>query len=154
MSRWVMEEIENDVKPPSSTTFKETLKEEVQVALKKPQQNFVSYLQESGKRFALNPGTIAQRYFENKMEFSLISGKTRDYYEAILIDTESVQFTHMNKNVRSRNLEIAFSKAFIKGIISIEEWGLNPNKEQSLRNYYSEARSAPYTYNYWDYINA
>ncbi|KAM7497857.1 hypothetical protein LguiA_022271 [Lonicera macranthoides] len=79
-------------------TFKEALKEEVQVALKKPQQDFVLYLQKGDQRFAMNPGTIAQRYFENNMDFPLISGKTREYYEAILKDTDSVVFTHMNRN--------------------------------------------------------
>ncbi|KAM7459712.1 hypothetical protein LguiA_036706 [Lonicera macranthoides] len=135
-------------------TFKEALKEEVQVALKKPQQDFVLYLQKGDQRFAMNPGTIAQRYFENNMDFPLISGKTREYYEAILKDTDSVVFTHMNRNVGSFNPEIAFSKAFIKGVISIEEWGLNPNKAQALQTHYSDDRNAPRFYNYWDYIDA
>ncbi|KAM7488844.1 hypothetical protein LguiB_026328 [Lonicera macranthoides] len=144
----------SQVKPSSPGTFKEALKEETQVALKKSQQDFVLYLQKGDQKYAMNPGTIAQRYFENKLEFPLISGKTREYYETILKDTESVVFTHMNRNVGSFNPEIAFSKAFIKGVISIEEWGLNPNKEQMLRTNYSDNRTDPRTYNYWDYIDA
>ncbi|KAM7525910.1 hypothetical protein LguiA_015812 [Lonicera macranthoides] len=144
----------SQVKPPSPGNFKEALKEEVQVASKKPQQDFVLYLQKGDQRFAMNPGTIAQRYFENNMDFPLISGKTRKYYEAILKDTDSVVFTHMNRNVGSLNPEIAFSKAFIKGVINIEEWGLNPNKEQALQTRYSDDRNAPRYYNYWDYIDA
>ncbi|KAM7507234.1 hypothetical protein LguiA_017687 [Lonicera macranthoides] len=49
----------SQVKPPSPGTFKEAFKEEVQVALKKPQQDFVLYLQKGDQRFAMNPGTIA-----------------------------------------------------------------------------------------------
>lgn len=82
------------------------------------------------------------------MEFPLIGGCNRQYYEAILKKTNSIKFVHMSRNPGSCNSEIAFSKVFIYGVISIEDWRLNPNKYQRLHSYHGEE------YNYWDYIKA
>lgn len=62
------------------------LNEAAQVVLKKPFQEFVIYLKEKDKRYFHTPNDLAKWYFEANLEFPLINGKNREYYETILIE--------------------------------------------------------------------
>ena len=73
--------------------------------------------------------------------------KTREFYEAVLIETGSVKIKH-NADKFS-NLDLAFSTCHIYKILTVKQWGGNPN----LSREFSEP-SKPRFFNYWDYQKA
>jgi hypothetical protein len=132
----------------STPEYLQALKSEAVPAQKKTIQDFVFFLQESDKNLSNIPNALAKQYLELDQEFPIISGKTREYYEAILFETGSVKISHINMNRGSRNnMEIQFSKCFIVFILDPHAWGVNPNKPRRLKFLNQE-------YTYWDYIEA
>ncbi|GKA54682.1 hypothetical protein Tco_0753631 [Tanacetum coccineum] len=73
--------------------------------------------------------------------------QTRSYYEAILIDSRSVQIRH-NYN-ENKPEEIGFSKVKIIKVITLEEWGSRPCIYKTLSCYPDYP-----AYNYYDYMEA
>lgn len=134
-------------KQDGSPSFSLVLKIPAVAPFKKPFQEFVIFLQESDKSLFSNPNALAKQYFELDQEAPVINQKTREYYEAILKETNSIKVSHVNLNPGSRNAEIQFSKSFILGALSLQEWGVNPNKPCILNYCRME-------YNYWDYVDA
>ena len=72
--------------------------------------------------------------------------KTRRFYEFILVDTESVQISHI-KNTESTN--IAYSKCKILKFISEKDWGQNPFTHKSFSQHFVSQ-----TFDYSDYKEA
>ncbi|KAM7461785.1 hypothetical protein LguiA_029906 [Lonicera macranthoides] len=131
-----------------SGTFANVLGTPVPPPFKKPVQDFVIYLKDSDKQFFTNPIHLAKQYFEFDQEFPIVNRKKREYYEAILLETNSVKITHVNKNPGTCGKpEIQFSKCFIVEPLSLKNWGVNPNSVNFLPQYKEE-------YTYWDYIDA
>lgn len=79
--------------------------------------------------------------------------KTRKWYEAILVDTKSIELTHQNH--KSEKLfcpteeQIVFSKFKILHILSVADWN---NHVLQPRNFSIQMTPPTYTYN--DYKNA
>jgi hypothetical protein len=135
------------VKNQQDSSYTEALKTPICQPLKKSVIYKVLYLSEKDRRLFGQPNTLAQLYLELDQEFPIINRKTREYYEAILKETNSIKFVHVNLNPGARISEIQFSKAFINGFLSFSDWGVNPNKARILKFYQME-------YTYWDYIEA
>ena len=74
-------------------------------------------------------------------------GKPRFAYEAILIETGSVQIEHFHLQPKDIKSAITHSKHYIVKVLHATEWGLNPAQAKILK-----ATGA--TYNYSDYIKA
>ncbi|KAK6120040.1 hypothetical protein DH2020_046170 [Rehmannia glutinosa] len=55
----------------------------------------------------LSPGHVAQSYLLKDLP-PLFGKKTREYFEAILTETGSVEIAHMNRGIRSRSLKPAY----------------------------------------------
>ena len=98
--------------------------------------------------FFENPREIVAKAFHEN--FHYLFGdllKTREFYEANLVETGSVKIKH-NANKFS-NLDLAFSTCHIYKIVTIKKWGGNPNFSRE----FSEP-SKPRFFNYWDYQRA
>ncbi|KAL4186868.1 hypothetical protein AMTRI_Chr09g16070 [Amborella trichopoda] len=68
--------------------------------------------------------------------------KTREYYEAILMETGSISVVHYyQQNTRV----IAYSKIQIKKLLSYDEWGCNPAQGKKLHN-------PDFSYKYYKYV--
>ena len=76
--------------------------------------------------FYENPKEIAAKAFHEN--FHYLSGdllKTKDFYEAILVEIGSIKIKH---NVdKYNNSDLAFSTCHIFKILTIKQWGGNPN---------------------------
>ena len=72
--------------------------------------------------------------------------KNREYYQCILIDTESVEISH---NCNKDDPKIAFSQVKILKVLTLEEWGSKPYISKVLSNFPSYPQ-----YNYYDYQEA
>ena len=90
--------------------------------------------------------TLTDFLFPKDSLFTVNSQRSREYYEAILIDTGSIRVTH-NKNQTSNQID--FSKIQIFRILSIQDWKARPYTVKTLSNYHQY----PY-YNYYDYQEA
>ena len=88
-----------------------------------------------------------QKHFQKEKYFkSNVVPKTRRFYGFILVDTESVQISHMKNNEVTN---IAYSKYKIFKIISEKDWGQNPfTHKRFLQNF------VPHTFDYLDYKEA
>ena len=76
--------------------------------------------------FSENPGEIVAKAFHESFHYP--SGdllKTREFYEAILVETGFVKIKH-NADKFS-NLDLAFSICHIYKILTVKQWGGNPN---------------------------
>lgn len=73
--------------------------------------------------------------------------KTREYYQAILVDTGSIKVVHNHNS--SNPSRIDFSKVQIFHILSIQEWKACPYTNKTLSNH-----STMSSYNYYDYQDA
>ncbi|KAL4187061.1 hypothetical protein AMTRI_Chr09g37220 [Amborella trichopoda] len=92
------------------------------------------------------PIKLAPLYLLNHL--NLTNGvKTREYFEAILMETGSISVVHYyQQNTRV----IAYSKVQIKKLLSYDEWGCNPAQGKKL---YNPDFSYKY-YKYAEYIEA
>ncbi|XP_020530956.1 uncharacterized protein LOC110008379 [Amborella trichopoda] len=93
-----------------------------------------------------DPYEIATIYLNNHLHPSN-NDKTREWYEAILLETESIILVHylrMNTNI------IAYSKFQIYKIISYKEWGMDLSKPRKLQR---EGFNNKY-FQYSEYIEA
>jgi hypothetical protein len=70
--------------------------------------------------------------------------KTREYYEFILVDSNSITLTHQRENS-----SIKFSKFKIDKVLSPSDWGMAPYTKKSFSRVFS-----PQHYNYFDYMDA
>jgi hypothetical protein len=70
--------------------------------------------------------------------------KTREYYEFILVDSDSITLTH-----KRENSSIKFSKFKINKVLSPSDWGMAPYTKKSFSRVFS-----PQHYNYFDYMDA
>ena len=98
--------------------------------------------------FSENPREIAAKVFQENFHYP--SGdilKTREFYETVLTETGSVKIKH-NADKFS-NMGLAFSTCHIYKILTVKQWGGNPN----LSREFSEP-SKPRFFNYWDYQRA
>ncbi|KAL4197050.1 hypothetical protein AMTRI_Chr04g249300 [Amborella trichopoda] len=94
----------------------------------------------------LDPYKIAPLYLSNHMNSSY-GIKTREWYEAILMETGSVSIVHFYQE----NTKIfAYSKLQIKKLLSYEDWGCNPIQGKRLLNPGFQYKS----YKYSEYIEA
>ncbi|GKA90306.1 hypothetical protein Tco_0812176 [Tanacetum coccineum] len=73
--------------------------------------------------------------------------QTRQYYEAILLDSHSVQIRHNYSKTEPEKIE--FSKVKIIKVISLKEWGNRPFINRTLSCYPEYP-----AYNYYDYMEA
>lgn len=91
---------------------------------------------------------ITQKLFPSNFQFikdNLL--KRREFYEFILVDSNSIEITHTpSKNNASK---IAFSKLKILKVISLIEWNQSIYTEKTFSQPYN-----PHTYNYIDYQKA
>ena len=98
--------------------------------------------------FSKNPREIAAKAFQENFHYP--SGgilKIREFYEVVLTETGSVKIKH-NADKFS-NMGLAFSTCHIYKILTVKQWGGNPN----LSREFSEP-SKPRFFNYWDYQRA
>ena len=98
--------------------------------------------------FSENPREIPTNVFHENFHYP--SGdllKTRDFYEAILVETGSVKIKHNTD--KYSNLDLAFFTYHIYKILTVKQWGGNPNFSRK----FSEP-SKPRFSNYWDYQRA
>ena len=98
--------------------------------------------------FSENPREIAAKAFQENFHYP--SGdilKTREFYEAVLMETGSVKIKHHAD--KFSNIGLAFSTCHIYKILTVKQWGGNPN----LSREFSEP-SKPRFFNYWDYQRA
>ena len=93
-------------------------------------------------------GVIATKnIFQNEKYF--ISNdilKTRKFYEFILVDTESVQISHI-KNPEGN--DIAYSKCKILKVLNEKDWDQNPFTHKRFSENFD-----PQTFDFYDYKNA
>ncbi|KAL4180977.1 hypothetical protein AMTRI_Chr12g268820 [Amborella trichopoda] len=82
------------------------------------------------KHINTEPIKLAPLYLLNHLNPS--NGvKTREYFEAILMETGSISVVHYyQQNTRT----IAYSKVQIKNLLLYEEWGCNPTHGKKLHN--------------------
>ncbi|KAL4201524.1 hypothetical protein AMTRI_Chr02g259060 [Amborella trichopoda] len=88
----------------------------------------------------MDPSKLAPLYLLNHL--NPINGvKTREYYEAILMETGSISVVHyFQQNTRI----IAYSKVQIKKLLPYTEWGSNPAHGKKLQN-------SDFSYKYFKY---
>ena len=81
------------------------------------------------------------KYFlENNLE------KTRKFYEFILVDTNSIEISHIqNQN----SIDICYSKCKICNVLSQKSWGWSPDTHKMFSQNFR-----PKSYDYHDYIDA
>ena len=72
--------------------------------------------------------------------------KTRKFYEFILVDTKSVQISHVNN---PEGNDIAFSKCKILKILTEKDWDQNPFTHKRFSQNFD-----PQTFDFYDYKNA
>ena len=95
--------------------------------------------------FSENPREIATKAFHENFHYP--SGdllKTREFYEAILVETGSVKIKY-NADKYS-NLDLTFSTYHIYKILTVKQWGGNPNFSRE----FSKPSKLRF-FNYWDY---
>ncbi|RVW18029.1 hypothetical protein CK203_115089 [Vitis vinifera] len=76
--------------------------------------------------FSENPREIAAKAFQENFHYP--SGdilKTREFYEAVLMETGSVKIKHHAD--KFSNIGLAFSTCHIYKILTVKQWGGNPN---------------------------
>ena len=98
--------------------------------------------------FSENPRGIATKVFHENLHYPFGDIlKTRDFYVAILVETDSIKIKH---NVdKYSNLDLAFSTCHIYKILTVKQWGGNPNFSREFSKL-----SKPRFFNYWDYKRA
>ena len=92
-----------------------------------------------------NPKEIAAKAFHENFHYP--SGdllKTREFYEAILVETDYVKIKHSAD--KYSNLDLAFSTYHIYKILTVKQWGGNPNFSRE----FSKTSKLRF-FNYWDY---
>ncbi|XP_057954918.1 uncharacterized protein LOC131148954 isoform X2 [Malania oleifera] len=98
--------------------------------------------------FLDNPKKIVDKVIDK--EFHRIpehEQKRQNFYEFILVDTESIDiFECFDKHDSTK---LAFIKIKIKRILSLKQWGGNPNSTRKFSGPFS-----PPEFNYWDYKDA
>ena len=76
--------------------------------------------------FSENLREIAAKVFHENFHYpSSDLLKTREFYEAILVETDSIKIKH-NADKFS-NLDLAFSTCHIYKILTVKQWSGNPN---------------------------
>ncbi|GKB96644.1 hypothetical protein Tco_0982781 [Tanacetum coccineum] len=129
----------------STTTSPSTNKTEFQV---NPNIQVIKILEPIEEQ-KLNQGfsILLDYLFPKEANFYKNDFQTRQYYEAILLDSHSVQIRHnYNKNEPEK---IDFSKVKIIKVISLKEWGNRPFINRTLSCYPEYP-----AYNYYDYMEA
>ena len=119
----------------------------------------------STSQYVKKPKTLAIAFIEPKFNFEEVPKilpyifpqgvnfnsndplKTRQFYEFILVDTDSVEITHnTDKNNPQR---IAFSKCQILRVMTIADWNQKPFTCKAFSQPFH-----PMSYNYMDYMDA
>ena len=81
--------------------------------------------------FSKIPREIAAKAFHENFHYpSTDLLKTRDFYEAILVETGFVKIKHNTD--KFSNLDLAFSTYHIYKILTVKQWGENPNFSREL----------------------
>ena len=89
---------------------------------------------------------LVQKVFGNKHFATDHSLKTQQFYELILVDTQSVNITHTYDKHNTNH--ILFSKCIIKQVLSANQWK-NPFEERMI-----SIPFVPQMYDYNDYTTA
>ena len=93
-------------------------------------------------------GTIITEIFFQKNKYFISNEvlKTRKFYEFILVDTESVQISHIRN---PEGTDIAYSKCKIQKVLNEKEWDQNIFTHKKFSQNFD-----PQTFDYYDYKNA
>nr|GFA09081.1 enzymatic polyprotein [Tanacetum cinerariifolium] len=91
--------------------------------------------------------TLLDHLFPKGENFCKNDFQNRQYYEAILLDSQSVQIRHTYS--KSKPEEIEYSKVKIIKVLSLEEWKNRPFTNRTLSSYPTYP-----AYNYYDYMEA
>ncbi|KAL6339361.1 hypothetical protein AAG906_028093 [Vitis piasezkii] len=101
--------------------------------------------------FSENPREIATKAFQENFHYP--SGdilRTREFYEAVLTETGSVKIKH-NADKFS-NMGLAFSTCHIYKILTIKQWGGNPNLSREFSEPSKPSKFGLAWIVQWDYI--
>ena len=97
-----------------------------------------------------SPGQIADRIFPLKMHFIPEPFKTRKWYEAILVATESIELNHLDRNSKKLSCpaddEVAFSKFKILRVLTVADWDKHVLTPQAF-----PIEITPPSFTYFDY---
>ena len=130
---------------PGKPTAKDVLQQEAVFQPKQFLENFLTIAHED-LQLQIGAWGLKERYLGNH-NYMTHEGKPRFAYEAILIETGSVQIEHFHLQPKDIKSAITHSKCYIVKVLHATEWELNLAQAKTLK-----ATSA--TYNYWDYIKA
>ena len=129
-------------------TVKETLASEIVYHQKNHVEKIVP-LQFQDQQWQQDPWFIKERYLGNQT-YMVQEGRLRYVYEAMLVETESVQIHHNHVTQGDFKTPITHSKCYIIKVLHPQEWGLDPAKPKVLKL----ANPKDFHFNYWDYIQA
>ncbi|GKD64800.1 enzymatic polyprotein, partial [Tanacetum coccineum] len=130
---------------PSTTTSPSTNKTEFHI---NPNTQVIKILEPiEEQKLNQSFSVLLDHLFPKEANFYNNDFQTRQYYEAILLDSQSVQIRH-NYN-KSEPEKIEFSKVKIMKVISLKDWGNRPFINRVLSCYPEYP-----AYNYYDYIEA
>lgn len=92
-------------------------------------------------------------FFSDCFYLSSTPVKIREWYEAVLLFTDSVEIEHTMKMDPNSNKEyVGYSKFIIKNILPMTKWQVR--KLTTLIGFPEESNMMPPAFNYFDYINA
>lgn len=114
----------------------------------KNEEELILYLQKSDKQWSNDPWYLLNRYLEENF-FPFPEGKTREFYENILVTTGSCEITAFPQG-SAKNVPRTFSKIYIRKILTPEEWGMSPFRTRE----FIISKYENISYNYYDYIDA
>jgi hypothetical protein len=122
--------------------FKDAVMAEPEFTLKRNVEIVLTIDQDQLKYFS-DPWEVKRRYLD--VNNFLVKSKNRMDYEAILIESKSIEIVHNTWNT-TPNSPYTYSKCIIKQVHDRNVWGFDLNKPRRLRN--------GVEFNFWDYIEA
>jgi hypothetical protein len=133
-------------KDSNKPSLKEVLQQEIKYTQIQHLEEVLS-LESSDLEITRSAWALKERFLGH-CNYMTQDGKTRHVYEAILVETGSVQMEHFRVVPTDNRSAITHSKCYITRVLHIAEWGLDPSKVKLLKldNFTK--------YNYWDYIQA
>lgn len=109
---------------------------------------FIDVIQMEPEFWDNNPYKVPSKIFPSGFHFQpLAYNKTQQFYEFILVDSDSISIKHYKDAKDASN--ITHSTIQILKVLTPSSYGQNPNKTKKFSQAYD-----PIGYNYWDYIQA